>query len=60
MKQEVMKEAYEHPRMAMRRIALEGSLAAPSPVKKVTLDEWTEVAEDPAMDDESLSFQVFN
>jgi hypothetical protein len=43
MKKEVMKEEYKIPRIAMREVVLEGTLAAQSPVKRVELAEWEEV-----------------
>jgi hypothetical protein len=58
MKQEVMKEAYELPRISMRGIVLEGTLAAQSPVKSVSLAEWEEVSET-SVAAEEVSFQVW-
>jgi hypothetical protein len=55
---EVLKEAYEHPRIAVRRIVLEGSLAAQSPVKTVTLEAWDSVAEGDVTPAE-VSFQIW-
>jgi hypothetical protein len=58
MKKEVMKEEYELPRISMRGIVLEGSLAAQSPVKSVTLTAWETVPEE-QVDMEDVSFQVW-
>jgi hypothetical protein len=58
MKKEGMKEAYELPRIAVRGIVLEGSLAAQSPVKTVTLTAWETVPE-AQVDMEDVSFQVW-
>jgi hypothetical protein len=57
-KQEIRKEAYELPRIAVRGIVLEGSLAAQSPVKSVSLAEWDEVSET-SVAAEEVSFQVW-
>jgi hypothetical protein len=58
MKQEIRKEAYELPRISMRGIVLEGSLAAQSPVKSVSLQAWEEVPET-SVAAEEVSFQVW-
>jgi hypothetical protein len=53
-----MKEMYVIPRIVVRGIFLEESLAVQSPVKKVELEAWEEVQE-ATVDAESVSFQVF-
>jgi hypothetical protein len=58
MKKEVMKEKYELPRISMRGSVLEGSLAAQSPVKSVTLAQWEEVSE-MSVAAEDVSFQIW-
>jgi hypothetical protein len=58
MKEKGMKETYEVPRIAVRGIVLEESLAVRSPVKKVELEAWQEISET-SVEAESVSFQVW-
>jgi hypothetical protein len=55
---EVMKEAYELPRIVVREIVLESSLAAPSPVKSVSLTDWEPAGENEVAPAD-VSFQVW-
>jgi hypothetical protein len=53
-----MKKEYERPRIAIRGIVLEESLAVLSPVKKVELEAWEEVEPESSKDFDFLPFQI--